>query len=74
VVLRGVSATVSVRDDGSGEIPEDPGTVCLNCVDICGREEELADGVTGRIIVEEREEGPVDQPCSMLELRKRIIE
>ena len=74
MVLRGVSATVSVCDDSSREIAEYPGAVRLNCIDISGREEKFTDGITGRVVVEEREEGPVNQPCSVLELCKRIVE
>ena len=74
MVLRGVSATVSVCDDGGGEIAEDPGAVRLNCIDICRGEEKLANGIAGGVIVKEREEGPVDQPCSVLELRERVVE
>jgi len=43
-------------------------------IDIGWGEEELAEGITGGLMVEEREETPVNQPGSVLELAKRVVE
>lgn len=64
----------SVGDDGGGQVSEDPGARCLDGVDVGGGEEEVCKDVTGGIMVEEREETPVDQPCAAGELGKRVVE
>ena len=69
-----VAAAVAVRDDGGGEVAQDPGAVGLDGVDVGGGEEELAEGVAGGLVVEEGEERPVDQPGAVLELRQRVAE
>jgi len=74
MVLRGVSATVPVCYDSGGEIAEYPRAVRLDRVDISGREEKFTDGIASRVIIEEREESPVNQPCSVLKLCKRVVE
>lgn len=55
-----VPAAVAVRDDGGGEVAQDPGAVGLDGVDVGGGEEELTEGVARWLVVEEGEEGPVD--------------
>lgn len=46
----------------------------MNGVDVGGAEEEVEEGVAGGVAVEEREEGPVDEPCAVLQLRKWVVE
>ena len=66
LVLVGVTVAVAVCDDGGGEIAQDPGAVCLDRVDVGGREEHLREGVFGGLIVEEGEQGPVNQPGAVV--------
>ena len=56
LVLVGVAVAVAVSDDGGGEVAQDPGAVCLDRVDVGGREEHLGEGIFGRLIVEEGEQ------------------
>ena len=69
----GVLRPAAVGDDGNGEVAEDPGGVGLDGVDEAGVEEEVEEGLTGLVVVEEREEGPVDELGAVLELGKRVV-
>lgn len=75
-----VSAPVPVRDDGGGEVSEDPWAECLDRVDVCRREKQLDELVLSRLggsagfVVEEREQRPVDEPRPALQLRERVAE
>lgn len=55
LVLVRVPALIPVCDDGSGEVAEDPWAVCLDCVDVSGREEHFGESLAGGLVVEERE-------------------
>ncbi len=74
VVQARVAAAVAVRDDGGGEVAQDPGAVGLDGVDVGRGEEEVAEGVARGLVVEEGEERPVDQPGAVLQLRERVVE
>ncbi len=69
-----VPAAVSVRDDGGGEVAQDPGAIGLNGIDVWGGEEEFAEGVASGFVIEEWEEGPMDQPRTVLQLGQGIVE
>lgn len=69
-----VASAAAAGDNGSGEVSQDPGAGGLNGVDVGGAEEKVEKGVAGGVAVEEGEEGPVDKPCAMLQLRKRVVE
>ena len=74
LVLSGVSCAVSVGDDSCCEVSEDPRAGGLNRVyEWCG-EEEFANGVTASLVVEEREQSPVNEPCSVGELCEWVAE
>ena len=66
LVLIRVSATVAASDDSGGEIAKDPWAVGLDGVDVCGREEHVSKGFARRLVVEQREERPVNQPGTVL--------
>ena len=44
LVLVRVPATVAGSDDGGGEVAQDPWAVCLDGVDVGGREEHVGEG------------------------------
>lgn len=69
----GVLCAAAVGDDGDGEVAEDPGRVGLDGVDEAGVEEEVEEGLTGLVVVEEGEEGPVDELGAVLELGKGVV-
>jgi len=60
--------------DCGGEVAEDPGGGSLDGVYVGGGEEEFAEGFASIFGVEEGEEGPVDEPRSVVELDCRIGE
>lgn len=68
------SRAVTVGDDGSGEIAQDPGASGLNGVDVGGGEEEVGELIAGGLVVEEGEERPVNQPAAVLELGQGVGE
>lgn len=74
LVLSCVSRAATVGDYGCSEVAEDPGAGGLDCVDKGGREEELADCVPCRLVVEEGEECPMDEPGAVGELCQRVVE
>ena len=75
VVETGVPVrAVAVGDDGGGQIPQNPGAVGLDSVDVGGGEEKVGQGVAGRLVVKEGEKGPVDQPGAVLELTQWVVE
>jgi hypothetical protein len=73
LVLTRIALAASVGDDGCCEVAEDPWAGSLNGIDECGGEGEFDEGVAGGVVVEEGEERPVDQPCSVLELGERVV-
>lgn len=67
-----VTAGVPGGDDGGSEVAEDPGAVGLDCVDVGGLEQGVGDFFAGLLVVEKREERPVDQPGALLQLGERV--
>lgn len=59
---------------GGSNVSKDPGGGGLDGVDVGGGEEEFAEGFATVFGVEEGEEGPVDQPRSMVQLYRWIRE
>ena len=74
LVLTGVLRPAPVRNDGSGKISQNPGTVGLNSVDEGWGEVEVGQNVSGGLVIEKGEQGPVDQPGAMLKLGERVVE
>jgi hypothetical protein len=74
LVLVRVAALIPVCDDGGDEVAQDPRAVCLDGVDEGGRVEHLSEGLARGLVVEEREERPVDQPCAVLQLCEGVVE
>ena len=74
LVLVRVAGAAAAGDDGSGEVAQDPGAVCLDGVDVGGGEEHVGEGLAGGLVVEEGEEGPVDQPGAVLQLGEGVVE
>ena len=74
LVLIRVAAPVAAGDDGGGQVAQDPRAVCLDGVDVGGGEEHFGEGFAGGLVVEEREERPVDQPGAVLQLGERVVE
>lgn len=66
--------TVAVGDDGGGEVAQDPGAAGLDGVDVGGGEEKVGQDIASRVVVEEGEQRPVDQPGAVLELTQRVVE
>jgi len=60
--------------DCSGEVAQDPRGGSLDGVYVGGGEEEFAERFTAIFGVEEGEEGPVDEPGSVVELDRWIGE
>jgi hypothetical protein len=73
LVLSGVTVAVAIRNHSGGQVTEDPWARCLDSVDESGGEEELDERVAGGVVVEEGEKSPVNQPCPVLELGKRVV-
>lgn len=74
LVLTSIACAAAVRDYCCCEVSEDPRAGSLNGIDEWGGKEQLANGVARWLVVEEREQSPVDQPCSVGELRKWVVE
>lgn len=71
---RAVASTCAAGDNGSNQVPENPGARGLNGVDVGGREEHVQDGLTGTLEVEQREEGPVDKHGPVVQLSSGVVE
>ena len=74
LVLIGVARLAAVGDDGGGEVAQYPGAVCLDGVDVGGGEEHVGQALAGGLVVEEGEQGPVDQPGAVLQLGEGVVE
>lgn len=74
LVLVRVAALIPVCDDSGSEVAQDPWAVCLDGVDVGGGEEHVGEGLAGGLMVKEREQRPVDQPCAVLELCEGVVE
>ena len=74
LICTGIFAPISIGDYSGCEVSQDPGAVRLNGVDEGWREEHFGKALPSGLIVEEREEAPVDKPSAMLKLRQRVVE
>jgi hypothetical protein len=74
LVLVRVAGAVAAGDDGGGQVAQDPRAVGLDGVDVGGREEHVGQRLAGAVVVEQREQRPVDQPGAVLQLRQRVVE
>merc|ERR1719186_30402 len=67
-ILHDIPPGALVSDDSSGEISEDPGTCCLDSIEIGLLVKEQTDNeVSALWMVEEDEQTPVNEPCALLE-------
>jgi hypothetical protein len=74
LVLARVSRAATASDDGSSQVSQDPRAAGLYTVDEGWAEEEIEDLIPSAVVVEEREKSPVNQPGTVVELGKRIVE
>ena len=74
LVLARVAAAAAVRDDRGGQVAQHPGAVGLDGVDEGRLEEQVGERLARGLVVEEGEEGPVDEPGAVLQLRERVVE
>lgn len=74
LILAGVARAAAVGDDGCSQVSEDPWAGSLDGVDECWGEEKIADDIASRFVVEEGEQCPVDEPCSVVKLSERVAE
>ena len=74
LVLSGVACTAAVGDNCCSEVSENPGACGLDGIDEGRREEDITDCVSCRLVVEEGEESPVNEPCAVSKLCERIGE
>lgn len=58
--------SVAPSDNSNCEISKDPGTGRLNSVDIGRGKEEVDEGVSRRVMVEERKQSPMQEPCAVM--------
>lgn len=63
----------AVGDNSHGKVAQDPRAVGLDGVDVSGVEEEVEDGLTGLVVVEEGEESPVDEGGPVLQLGEGVL-
>lgn len=73
-VVAGGAGAAARGDDGGDEVAQDPGAGRLDRVDVGRREEHVEDGLAGGVVVEEGEEGPVDEHGAVVELGARVAE
>lgn len=71
---RAVASTCAAGDDGSNQVPQNPGARGLNGVDVGGREEHVQNGLAGTLEVEQGEEGPVDKHGPVVKLSSGVVE
>ena len=57
-----------------GQIAQYPRTCRLDRVDVCRRKEEFGEDVASGFVIEKREQGPVNKPGTVVELRERVVE
>lgn len=69
-----VACAAATGDDNDGQVTQDPRARGLDSVDVVGREEHLEQGLARVLVVEQRKQGPVGEPCPVLELRQRVVE
>lgn len=74
LMLARIPCSAATGNDRSGQISQDPGTASLDSVDKRWAEEEVEDLVTGRVVVEEREQSPVNEPRSVVKLSQGVVE
>lgn len=69
-----VAGAAAAGDDGGDQVAQCPRARGLDGVDVGGGEEEVEEGVAGGVAVEEGEQGPVDEPCALLQLGEGVVE
>lgn len=69
-----VASATTAGDNGSNQVSQDPGARGLDGVDVGSGEEHVQDGFPGTLPVEEREKGPVEKHCSVVELSTGVVE
>jgi len=69
----GVLDPAAGRHDGHGQVPQNPGSVSLDRVDVGRAHKEVENRLTRLVIVEEGEESPMHKGSAVLQLRNSVL-